>query len=112
MRIILPFRLTGSGNPGYRYPNSVTIRYSNGSILTNISVITSNMLTSPFRMDISSGYGSNNVRITNIAGYDGTDFLKWCPHCKKIKPLSDFDNIGRYNSSRDQSNCNDCRGSY
>lgn len=52
MIVILPLRLTGSGNPGYRNQNSVNITYSNGTILTNVSIIDSSIATMPFTMDM------------------------------------------------------------
>ena len=78
MMVNLPLRLTGSGNPGYRIPNTVTITYSNGRILRNVGLIDTSITTSSFTMDMSSGYDSNVNRITNIVGYNGQYLLKYC----------------------------------
>ncbi|MDD7372568.1 MAG: hypothetical protein SO136_06275 [Sarcina ventriculi] len=113
MMVNLPLRLTGSGNPGYRIPNTVTITYSNGRILRNVGLIDTSITTSSFTMDMSSGYDSNVNRITNIVGYNGQYLLKYCPQCGHTKPTIDFDWSGRVTTGRrDQSDCNNCRGSY
>ena len=113
MIIILPLRLTGSGNPGYKIQNSVNINYSNGTTLKNVSIIDSSITTMAFTMDMSSGYDANGNRITNIIGFDGSELLKYCPSCEYIKPSTDFGWSGRVTTSRrDQSECNHCRSSY
>lgn len=113
MIVNLPLRLTGSGNPGYRQANSVNITYNNGSTLTNISIIDNSIATTPFTMDMSSGYDANNNRVTNIVGFNGQELLKYCPSCGNIKPTTSFGYSGRVtNSRRDQSECNNCRSSY
>lgn len=113
MIVNLPLRLTGSGNPGYKLNKTVNITYEDGTIIRNINVINSFIARMPFTMPMSSGYDFNGNRITNIVGFDGTYLLKWCPSCQIIKPTISFGWIGRVtNGRRDQSECNDCRGSY
>lgn len=113
MIVTLPLRLTGSGNPGYRHPNSVNITYINGIINTNVSIIDNSITTMEFSMDMSSGYDANRNRITNIIGFNGHELLKYCPACRCSKPTTSFGWSGRVtNSRRDQSDCNDCRSSY
>lgn len=113
MIVRLPLRLTGSGPSGYNQPNSVTITYHNGNVLYNVNVIDSNITTSAFTMDMSSGYDDDGDRITNIVGYNGHELLKYCHSCRCEKPTTQFGYSGRVTTSnRDQSQCNDCRSSY
>lgn len=113
MIVTLPLRLTGSGNPGYRQPNSVTVTYQNGNVLRNVSVINSTITISAFTMDMSSGYDANGYRVTNIVGFNGHELLKHCPRCNRAKPTTKFGYSGRVTTStRDQSECNDCRSGY
>lgn len=113
MIVNLPLRLTCSGNPGYKIPNTVTITYNNGQTINNVNIIDSSITIMPFRMNMSSGYDSIGNRITNIIGFDGTNLLKHCPSCNKIKPTIEFGWSGRVTTGRrDQSECNNCRGSY
>lgn len=112
MIVSLPLTLTGSGPLGYRTPNYVDIVYQNGQTLTHINVIDDSITIFPFTMDMSSGYDSNNNRVTNIVGFDGQTLLKYCPCCNLIKPTTDFGYAGRVTTSRrDQSQCSDCRSS-
>ncbi len=56
----------------------------------------------------------NNTRLTNYCGYDGQNgWLKYCPNCQRIMPLTYFDYNGRNTGEeRDQSQCSKCRGRY
>lgn len=111
--VTLPLRLIGSSNPGYKVQNLVNVFYSNGTVLTNVSVIDSSITIMNFTMDISSGYDANGHRITNIVGFNGNELLKYCPSCGYIKPSTSFGWNGRVTTSRrDQSECNECRSSY
>lgn len=113
MIVTLPLRLTGSGPSGCNQPNSVTVTYQSGQVLRNVGVIDSNITTSAFTMDMSSGYDANNNRITNIVGFDGHELLKHCPRCNLPKPTTQFGYSGRVTTSRrDQSECTDCRSGY
>lgn len=113
MKVNLPLRLTGSGNPGYMNQNYVDLIYENGGILRRVGTIDTNIMIRPFFMEMSSGYDANNNRITNIVGYDGINLLKYCPRCQCTKPTTEFGYSGRVTTSRrDQSECNSCRGSY
>ncbi|MGV2805050.1 hypothetical protein GNF85_15535 [Clostridium perfringens] len=113
MIVTLPLRLTESGNPGYRIPNSVSIIYRDGTMLTNVNIIDDSITIMPFFMVRSSGYDANNNRITNIVGFDGNSLLKYCPSCGATKPTTEFGYTGRVTTSRrDQSECSDCRSSY
>lgn len=112
MNINLPLQLTGTHQYA-RQSKTVDLIFDNNHIISTSNITNAHTSQGAFTLsEVSSGYDANNIRITNIAGYNGFTFLKYCPHCERIKPLVDFDNIGRYNSSRDQSNCNACRGSY
>ena len=113
MIVTLPLRLTGSGPSGYRNPNYVDIVYENGQIIHNVNIIDNSITTSPFTMNMSSGYDAHNNRITNIVGFDGHNLLKHCPSCNLNKPTTAFGYSGRYTTSRrNQSECSDCRSSY
>lgn len=113
MIVNLPLRLTGTGKSGCTQTKSVTIRYQNGTVINNVSVIDNNITIMAFTMDKSSGFDDNENRITNIVGFDGNELIKLCPRCNGEKPTSRFGYKGRVTTSkRDQSECNDCRNSY
>ncbi len=63
--------------------------------------------TKPLSFTKSNGYDGNNIRVTNIVGYENGDFLKVCPHCNGILPSESFGL--RPTMDRDQSWCMDCR---
>ena len=56
---------------------------------------------------------NNENPIVQTNGYDGHEPTRECPHCHKIKPLSEFGfrNMGekQNNQIRNQSWCKDCR---
>jgi len=56
----------------------------------------------------------NNTRLTNYCGYDSRKgWLKYCPNCQRIMPLTYFDYNGRNTGEeRDQSQCSECRSRY
>lgn len=106
MIVTLPLRLTGSGSDS-NIPNIVDIIYSDGTQRNNVAVIDSTITIRPFFMSKSNGYDSNNSRITNVVGFDGTNLLKLCPNCSNTRTTNEFGESGR--GSRDQSHCNICR---
>ena len=63
--------------------------------------------TEPLHFSKCNGYDGDNLRITNIVGYENGDFLKVCPHCNRILPTESF--RLRSTIDRDQSWCIDCR---
>lgn len=63
--------------------------------------------TESLRFPKCSGYDGNNIRVTNIVGYENGDFLKVCPNCNEILPSEAFGL--RSTIDRDQSWCMDCR---
>ena len=63
--------------------------------------------TKKLRFQKTNGRDGNNVRITNIVGYENGDFLKWCPCCKRIRSSQNFGL--RLTENKDQSYCTDCR---
>ena len=74
--------------------------------LDNSMTINTNPST-PLQFPITGGYDGDNVRMTNIVGYENGDFLKWCPHCDEVLPSESFGL--RPTMDRDQSWCKDCR---
>ena len=80
----------------YRYP----IRLENSMTFTEPP-------TEPIYFPKCNGYDGDNLRITNIVGYENGDFLKICPHCNRILPTEAF--RLRPTVGRDQSWCMDCR---
>lgn len=96
----------------FDYP--ITITYEDNTTETSIKFPGSKRLAKcTFSMDVS-GTTLNNIRLTNLTGYNGGQFLKRCPRCNEIKPFNSFGEAGRYtnNTQRDQSNCNSCRARY
>lgn len=63
----------------------------------------------------TSGHDNRHRRVTNLVGHVGNQFLKWCPHCEKQMPETEFGYDGRdtgEENRRDQSNCTSCRSRY
>lgn len=79
------------------------VRLEDGQIFTSLP---STNLSFPK----TSGYDSDNLRITNIVGIKNGDFLKECPKCGRAKCSEEFGL--RITVKRDQSECTDCRGEY
>lgn len=121
MVIIYPFNFTRGGSGiNWRLERNrldVLLRYSDGSEVTTNN-LTINHLTSSFIIldGPISGYFTDSlqqIRVTNLVGFDGTNLLKRCPSCGYDKSLVGFDYSGRYTDGRrDQSCCNECRGNY
>lgn len=120
MNIIYPVYFTrgGRGINWRTQRNRITVDlnyYPNHVI--NTSILDTCHLSGQFTINpISSGYFLQNgqmVRVTNLAGYDGNNILKYCPACGNIKTIQEFDYSGRFTGEqRDQSNCMECRQAY
>lgn len=115
MNVKLPIYFTEEGR-GWKYrPKEIMLKFENGQdVLTALFTYEHKQLGKCTFEKVNGYYIEDNIkiRVTNYVGFNGEAFLKICPHCGKIKPTYDFDFIGRYDETRDQSNCNECRGSY
>ncbi len=118
MKIDTPFFITKKGKGWRNAPRYTTLRYLDGSEVEKKKIKKKHLRKGPFVFveGTISGYyekDGEKIRITNLVGYNGKSFLKYCPNCKKIKPIKDFDYSGRTtDNKRDQSNCSKCRSRY
>ncbi|MGV8146290.1 MAG: hypothetical protein ACLKAK_10850 [Alkaliphilus sp.] len=94
------------------FDRSITINYSDGSSeKTKIFPANKGLVECTF-IEIN-GWDVCHNRVTNLVGYDGIEMAKKCPRCNITKHVTRFGYDGRYtNRRRDQSYCNECRGSY
>ena len=119
MEMKLPFYFTSSGKGWRHSPRDVTLRYEDGSVQTTGVLGPQHLAGGGFSVEESPVSGfyvddvGREVRITNIVGFDGSRFLKYCPSCGRTKPVSEFGASGRHTTGpRDQSECSACRSEY
>lgn len=95
-----------------QFDSSIQINYQDGSF-ENSLVFPTQRGRIPCTFSKMNGFDANNKRVTNLVGYDGSELLKLCPNCSKVKPVIEFGYSGRtIRIKRDQSHCSECRGTY